>query len=232
MKILKPFLFLFFNILCAIKANAQHSLQVGFGMHVDQFTTTGYIVEDSLLVLGDYSLDDARPTFLVLYNYPLLKRMNIEAGLKFYTTYNTYYAGLYDATFGFIKKGGLVTSNTFNIPVNLEYHIQKFFYLKGGISTSFCHLHKEDDIYFNDTPGVNEIYNKTKYIFKPVFLNYGLGAGIKIWKIDFSYYFSRSMTKISDPLEYEGNSYSLFQTIATHHLELTYHFDLKERAKE
>jgi len=221
MRLYKNIFLLISVSLFSIPANAQHSLQIGFGMHFDEFSANAYII-DSLLVRGDKTGDDPRPSFVVYYNYLLKNKLNAEIGLKIYNTYYSYFVGQKYPPFGYVNKAGGVKLSTINIPINLEYQIHKFFYVKGGFSTSFGKLNKQDDLYFTDTPAVNEIYNKLKHTFKSGFINYGVGAGFIFSRFDISYYFASSLSAVSNPLEVNRNQYTLFNKVSTHHIELTY----------
>ena len=228
MKASKNFVFLILITLCAISANAQHSLQVGFGMHLDEFSTNAYVI-DSLLIRGDNTGDGPRPSFVIYYNYLLRKKLNAEIGLRIYNTYYSYFVGQKYPPFGYVEKVGVVRFFTVNIPVNLEYQIHKFFYVKGGFSTSLGKLNKQDDMYFDDTPGVDETYNALKHTFKSGFINYGIGAGFLFSHFDISYYFASSLSAVSNPIKLHEKQYKIYNKLYTHHIELTYTPDFRKR---
>ena len=183
---------------------------------------------DSLAIAPRRIFDDPGVSFHLLYNHKINNKIYVEAGLKYYTIFNTYYVGQFHPDFGYIKKVGFVKATTFNIPVNFEYHFKNKIYLVAGLSSSIAILKKRKDFHFNDTPAVDRLYNEAKHMFKPAFLNYGLGVGYRIWRIDVSYLYSNSITEITDPLNYDGNAYLVFQGLEIHHFVLSYFFQIKK----
>ncbi len=215
-------------IVTSITTSGQGFLKVGFGMGYAQFTGNGYLI-DTITIRPDNRRDESRLIFSVAYRHLITKKIDIEVGLTIKTTFYTYYAGQEFPPFGILEKVGFVQSRVFNVPINIGYNIKKWCYMKGGLSTSFAKLNLQPDYYFNDMPGVNEIYNQTKHIFKPVFFNYGFGFGFRFWRLDLSYYHAQSFTDISDPLYYHGETYYVFTGMKTNQIELAYLINLNRK---
>ena len=207
------------------------SLRIGFGMSENVHFGFTHVI-DSILISPHPGADGFRPMFIVSYNKRIKDRLEMEFGIGFSKIYHSYIAGLYNPTFGYTKKVGGNTVSTFTFPININVRLLKGFYAKAGLSAALGISSKSEDTYFNDTPGVNDVYNSMPDIFKPHSFGYGFGCGYKIGRFDFVFYRRTSITKMTYPLNVNGEEYDMYGDFHTNSLFVTYSIFFKEKLEE
>ena len=211
------------------------SYQLGVGASDQLFHAREFVIRQPHVVTIDYGdpLNETRLSLYLLINWQILKRLNLETGLRYYDIWYDYYVNYtppnWSAGYRF---AGDVRSSVFTLPLNAEFGIRPF-YLKGGVSLSIAFPQQRGDAtFYTVPPEVSEIYNGLRDVFsKRLVLNRDIGIGLILWRFDIAVINSTSMTKVAHRYETPDQSYSFYTKVSTTQIAITYHFRVRKKVQ-
>ncbi len=211
------------------------SYQVGVGAADQLFHAREFVIRQPHVVIVDYGdpLNDTRLSLYLLVNWQILKRLNLEMGLRYYDIWYDYYVNYTppDWSLGY-RFVGDVRSAVFTLPLNAEFGIRPF-YVKGGLSLSIAFPERRADVTFQTVPPeVSEIYNGLRDVFsKRIVLNTDVGIGLILWRFDIAVINSTSMTKVAHRYQAPEESHAFYTKVSTTQIAVTYHFRARKKAQ-
>jgi hypothetical protein len=211
------------------------SYQVGVGGADQLFHANEFVIRQPHVVTVDYGdpQNETRLSLYLLMNWQILKRLNLETGLRYYDIWYDYYVNYTPPNWSLgYRFAGDVRSTVFTLPLNAEFGLIRPFYIKGGLSLSIAFPERRGDATFQTVPSeVSEIYNGLRDIFsKRIVLNRDLGIGLILWRFDIAVVISTSMTKVAHRYETQQQSYSFYTKVNTTQIAFTYHFQARKKA--
>ncbi len=212
------------------------SYQVGIGAADQLFHANEFVIRQPHYVTVDYGdpLNETRLSLYLLMNWQILKRLNLETGLRYYDIWYDYYVNYTPPTWSLgYRFAGDVRSAVFTLPLNAEFALIRPFYIKGGLSLSIAFPERRGDITFHSLPPeVSDIYNGLRDVFsKRIVLNRDLGIGLILWRLDIAVVNSTSMTKVAHRYETQQQNYSFYTKVSTTQVAITYHFQARKKVQ-
>ena len=204
------------------------SLQFGFGMHQDVHFGSNHVI-DSILIGPNSIKDDYRPIGIISYQKRFKDKFEIEIGLSYSMTYHSYIVGLYNPVFNsFIKKVGISRAHTFIIPININIPLTNKLYVKAGLAASLGILDSNNQVTFDNSPTLDNIYNSMQNIYNSNSINYGFGFGYKVRRFDIVFFRKVSFGKVTKPINVNNKEYEIFGKFYSNTISLFYNFILKK----
>lgn len=205
------------------------SYQVGIGGADQLFNAREFVIRQPHSVTVDYGdpLNETQLSLYLLMNWQILKRLNLETGLRYYDIRYDYYVNYTPPSWSVgYRFAGEVRSIVFTLPLNAELGLIRPFYVKGGLSLSIAFPERRGDVTFHTVPPeVSEIYNGLRDVFnKRIVLNRDLGIGLILWRFDIAVINSTSITKVAHRYETQHQSYSFYTKVNTTQVAIAYHF--------
>ncbi len=212
------------------------SYQVGIGAADQLFHANEFVIRQPHFVTVDYGdpLNETRLSLYLLMNWQILKRLNLETGLRYYDIWYDYYVNYTPPNWSLgYRFAGDVRSTVFTLPLNAEFGLIRPFYIKGGLSLSIAFPERRGDVTFHTVPPeVSDIYNGLRDAFsKRIVLNRDLGIGLILWRFDIAVVNSTSMTKVAHRYETPQQSYSFYTKVNTTQVAITYHFQMRKKVQ-
>jgi hypothetical protein len=209
------------------------SYQIGVGAADQQFHANEFVIRQPQSVTVDYGdpLNEPRLSLYLLMNWQLLKRLNLEAGLRYYDIWYDYYVNYTPPNWRLgYRFAGDVRTTVFTLPINAEFAVIRPFYVKAGLSLSMAFQERRGDVTFQTVPTeISDIYNGLRDVFsKRIVLNRDVGIGLVLWRLDIAIINSTSMTEVANRYETPLQGYSFYTKVSTTQVAITYHFQIKK----
>jgi hypothetical protein len=216
--------------------NKKLSYQVGVGAADQLFHANEFVIRQPHNVAVDYGdpLNETRLSLYLLMNWQILKRLNLETGLRYYDIWYDYYVNYTPPNWSLgYRFAGDVRSTVFTLPLNAELGLIRPFYIKGGVSLSIAFPERRGDATFHTVPPeISEIYNGLRDVFnKRIVLNRDLGVGIILWRFDLAVVNSTSMTKVAHRYNAQQQSHPFYTKVSTTQVAVTYHFQTRKKVQ-
>jgi hypothetical protein len=197
---------------------------------------SGFMLRQPHYVTVDYGdpLNETQLSVYLLMNWQILKRLNLETGLRYYGIWYDYYVNYTPPGWSLgYRFASDVRTTVFTLPVNAEFSVIRPFYVKGGVSLSIAFPERRGDVMFQTVPPeISEIYNGLRDVFrKRVVLNRDLGVGLILWRLDIAVINSTSMTKVAHRYKIQQQSYPFYTKISTTQVAITYHFQAGKKVQ-
>lgn len=210
------------------------SYQIGIGAADQVFHAREFVIPQPYHVTVDYGdpLNEPQLSLYLLMNWQVLKRLNLETGLRYYAIWYDYYVNYTPPNWSLgYRFAGDVRSTVFTVPLNAELGLIRPFYVKAGLSVSIAFPEHRGDVTFQTVPSeVSEIYNGLRDVFSQrIVLNRDLGVGLILWRFDIAVVNSTSMTKVAHRYETQQQSYPFYTKISTTQVAITYHFQIRKK---
>lgn len=219
-----------------VKKPKKISYQVGVGGADQFFHANEFVIRQPHYVTVDYGdpMNETQLSLYLLVNWQLLKRLNVETGLRYYDIRYDYYVGYTRPGLGLgYRFAGEARSDVFTLPLNAELGLIRPFYIKGGVSLSIAFLKNRPDASFQSVPPeVSEIFNRLHDTFnKRLVLNRDLGIGIILWRFDIAVVNSTSLTQVAHRYETPQQREAFYTKVSTTQIAITYHFTTKKKVQ-
>ncbi len=212
------------------------SYQVGIGAADQLFHANEFAIRQAHYVTIDYGdpQNEPRLSLYLLVNWQILKRLNLETGLRYYEIWYDYYVNYTPPQWSLgYRFAGDARSTVFTVPVNAEFAVLRPFYIKGGISFSLAFPVRRGNVTFQTVPPeVSEIYNNLHDVFsKRIVVNRDVGIGLILWRLDIAVINSTSMTKVAHRYKTQQQSYPFYTKVSTTQVAITYHFQTRKKVR-
>ena len=209
------------------------SYQIGVGAADQQFHANEFVIRQPQSVTVDYGdpLNEPQLSLYLLMNWQVLRRLNLETGLRYYDIWYDYYVNYTPPNWSLgYRFAGDVRTTVFTIPINAEFAVIRPFYVKAGLSLSIAFPQHRGDVMFQTVPTeISDIYNGLRDVFsKRIVLNRDLGIGLVIWRLDIAVVNSTSISEVANKYETQQQGYSFYTKVSTTQVAITYHFRIKK----